>query len=127
MANDYTPVFTGGVQPFTSTAASAITGGTLVETGTTGTVQVSGTASTKVVGVAAHDAATGARVTVWPLPGIVHEIVHTAGGTVGDTITSLSTGLLATTAAATAAGAGTMLGVALTTGAAAAKIRFIGR
>jgi hypothetical protein len=124
---DYTPVFTNGVEPFSATTAAAVTGGTFLETGTTGTVQVSGTASTKVVGVAAHDAASGAKVTVWPIAGIVHEITHTAGGTVGDCITSLSTGLAASTAVATASAAGTDLGTALTTASAAAKIRFIGK
>jgi len=124
---DYSPVYANGIAPFTATASATITGGTFVEASTTGAVATSGTASTKVVGVAAHDAVSGQRVTVWPIPGVVHEIVHTAGGTVGDVITSLSTGLAASTAAATAAAAGTDLGVALTTAAAAAKIRFIGR
>jgi len=124
---DYSPVYANGIEPFTSTAASTITGGTFVEAATTGAVQVSGTASTKVVGVAAHDAVTGQRVTIWPLPGVVHEIAHTAGGTVGDCITSLSTGLCASTTVGTAAAAGTDLGTALTTAAATALIRFIGR
>lgn len=124
---DYTPVYTNGLEPFTSTASTAVTGGTLAEATTTGAVATAGAASVKVVGVFAHDAASGARVTVWPLPGVVHEIVHTAGGAVGDVITAAASGQAASTAAATAAAAGTDLGVALTTAGAGAKIRFIGR
>lgn len=124
---DYTPVYANGIKPFTTTASAAVVGGTLVEASTTGSVATAGVGSTKVAGVAAHDAAIGARVTVWPIPGVVHEITHTAGGTVGDVITAAASGLAASTAAATAAAAGTDLGVALTTASAAAKIRFIGR
>jgi hypothetical protein len=124
---DYTPIDSNGSAPFTLTASAAVVGGTLVETTTTGNVATAGAASVKVVGVAAHDAATGSLLSVWPLPGIVHEIVHTAGGTVGDVITAAANGLLASTAAGTAAAAGTDLGVAVTTAGAAAKLRFIGR
>jgi hypothetical protein len=124
---DYTPVYTGDIAPFTVTASAAVVGGTLVETSTTGNVATAGAASVKVVGVAAHDAATGQRLSVWPLPGLMHEIVHTAGGTVGDVMTAAANGLMASTAAGTAAAAGTDLGVAVTTAGAAAKIRFIGR
>ncbi|MGH3658195.1 MAG: hypothetical protein ACRDUA_16190, partial [Micromonosporaceae bacterium] len=84
---DYLPVF-GGVPPFTSTASAAVTGGTLVEATTTGNVGPAGAASTKVVGVAAHDAGTGVAVSVWPIHGNVHEVTHTAGGAVGDVLTA---------------------------------------
>jgi hypothetical protein len=124
---DYTPVYTGDIAPVTVTASAAVVGGTLVETSTTGNVATAGAASVKVVGVAAHDAATGHRLSVWPLPGLMHEITHTAGGTVGDVMTAAANGLMASTAAGTAAAAGTDLGVAVTTAGAAAKIRFIGR
>jgi hypothetical protein len=124
---DYTPVYTNGVQPFSTTTSAAVTGGTFVEATTTGAVATAGATSVKVVGVAAHDAASGARLTVWPLPGVVHEIVHTAGGTVGDTIASTATGTAATAVAGTASAAGYDLGIALTTAAALAKIRFIGK
>lgn len=124
---DYTPVYTNGLEPFTATASAAVTGGTLLEATTTGAVATAGANSVKVVGVAAHDAPSGSRVSVWPLPGVVHEIVHTAGGTVGDTIASTATGTAATAVAGTAAAAGYDLGIALTTAAALAKIRFIGK
>jgi len=125
---DYSPVYSNGVIPFTLTASATITGGTLVESTTTGACGPAGAASIKVVGVAAHDAASGARVTVWPVDGIVHEIIHTAGGTVGDILVAAAAGQLATNnTAGVAAAAGTLLGIALTTAGAGAKMRFIGR
>jgi hypothetical protein len=124
---DYTPVYADNVQPFTATTSAAVVGATLLETTTTGAVATAGALSLKVVGVAAHDAASGARVTVWPLHGIVHEIVHTAGGTVGDCIVAAANGLLGTATQATAAAAGYDLGTALVTAGAAAKLRFIGK
>lgn len=124
---DYTPVFADGVKPFTSTASATITGGVIVEASSTGAVATAGVGSVKFVGVAAHDAASGAKVTVWPLTGVVHEVTHTAGGSVGDCLTVAANGLLATTAVGTAAAAGSDIGNALTTAGAGAKMRFIGR
>jgi hypothetical protein len=124
---DYSPVYASNIQPLTLTASAAVVGGVFVEATTTGACATAGSASTKVIGVAAHDAASGSRLTVWPLPGVMHEITHTAGGSVGDVIVSTATGTAASVAAATAAAAGTDLGVAVTTAAALAKIRFIGR
>ena len=124
---DYSPVYADGIRPFTLGASGTITGGTLVEATTTGNCATAGAASTKVIGVAAFDAVSGGRVSVWPLPGVMHEIIHTAGGAVGDVMTAAASGQMATTAAATAAAAGTDLGVAVTTASAGAKIRFIGR
>lgn len=125
---DYSPVYANGIEPYTSTAVGTITGGTLLEVATTGAVQTAGAASIKFCGVAAHDAVAGQRVTVWPLPGVVHEIVHTAGGTVADIIVAAASGQLATNnTAGAAAAAGTLIGIALTTASAGAKMRFIGR
>jgi hypothetical protein len=124
---DYTPVYADGVRPFTKTASAAVTGGQLVEVTTAGSVGPAGAASVKCIGVAAHDAAIGARVTVWPLPGVEHEVVHTAGGAVGDTITPAAAGAAASTAAATAAAAGTDIGIATSTATAGNKIRFVGK
>lgn len=123
---DYAPVY-APVEPFTITASATVTGGTLVESTTTGACGPAGVGSVKVIGVAAHDAVVGMRLSVWPIPGNVHEIIHAAGGTVGDVITAAAAGQLASTAAATAAAAGTDLGVALTTAGAGLKLRFIGR
>jgi hypothetical protein len=124
---DYTPVFTNGVQPWTATTSAAVVGATLLETSTTGAVATAGALSLKVIGVAAHDAASGARVTVWPLTGVVHELVHTAGGTVGDCIVAAASGALGTATQATAAAAGYDLGTALTTAGAGLKLRFLGK
>lgn len=125
--SDYSPVYAAGIKPFTVTASATVTGGTFVETTTTGAVGPAGALSLKVVGVAAHDAASGARLSVWPIPGIMHEVTHTAGGTVGDCIVPAAAGAAGTAAAGTASAAGYDLGVAVTTAGAGLKIRFVGR
>ncbi|WDZ87192.1 capsid cement protein [Micromonospora cathayae] len=123
---DYTPVYAGGAQPMTKTASTSITGGTLVEATTASAVGTAGAASTKVVGVAAHDAASGARVTVWPLNNVEHEITSTGTIAVGDGIASGASGVAATAAVATAAAAGTLIGRATTGATGGAKVRFVG-
>lgn len=126
---DYTPIFTGGAVPFTSQANGAVTGGTLVSTSGVGTVATSGAAALIVVGVAAHDAASGAKVTVWPIDGVTHElpVLSAATVTVGDGVVSAAVGTVTTAAIATAAAAGTLLGVAETTATGPAIVRFLGR
>jgi hypothetical protein len=49
--------------------------GNLLEVTGDRTVGPAGAASTKVIGVAANDAASGAPVRVWRRPGIVHRLV----------------------------------------------------
>jgi hypothetical protein len=81
---DYSAVFLPGLT-MTSTAAGTITGGDPVEVAGSGTVQkatlsgTNGTASQKCIGVASHDAISGARVTI-----IVDRVVHegTADGAI---------------------------------------------
>jgi hypothetical protein len=124
---DYTPVFTGGAVPMTLTAGGAITGGTFVSLSAANTVTVSGAASTTVVGVAAHDAASGVKVTVWPLRNVTHEIVSTGTIAAGDGIVTGAAGVAATAAIATAAAAGTLIGVAETAATGGALVRLIGR
>lgn len=128
---DYSPVFTGGVKPITMTASGAIVGGTTVVAvaATPGVVAAAGAASALCVGVAAHDAATGTPVSVWPLANVVHEVAVVAAGTVtaGDGVTSGASATVATAAIATAAAAGTLIGIAITTATAPNKVRFIGR
>jgi hypothetical protein len=128
---DYSPVYAGGVLPFTSTAASAIVGGTPVVAVAAGTVGPAGATSALCVGIAGNDAATGAKVTVWPLANVVHEVAVVAAGTV-TALDGVVTGALATvqtapTSIATQAAAGALIGIALTTATAPAKVRFIGR
>lgn len=124
---DYTPVYTNGILPYTSTTSAIVAGGTLVETSTTGAVATAGALSLKVVGVAAHDAASGAKLSIWPITGVVHELPHTAGGTVGDCIVAAASGALGSATQATAAAAGYDLGTALTTAGAGLKLRFLGK
>lgn len=75
---DYIPVYADNDQ-FTRTASAAITGGQLVEVTGNGTVGPAGAASTKVIGVAAHDAASGAKVSVYCRDTLHETTVGTSG------------------------------------------------
>lgn len=123
---DYTPVYSGGVEPFTATTSAAVTGGRVLEVSGNGTVAQAGAASVVAIGVAAHDAASGGRVTVWPLANVVHELSAPAAITAAAGIVTAANGEVATAAVATAAAAGTLIGIAATT-AASNKVRVIGR
>ncbi len=121
---DYTPVFAGGMAPITLQASATVTGGRLVEVTGNGTVGPAGAASTKVVGVAAYDAASGTKVDVWPLPGVVHEVTASGAIAAGDGLIAGAAGVVSTI------GAGTFQqldGVALAAAADTAICRFIGR
>lgn len=121
-----TPIFTSGGAPMTMQASATVTGSRLVEnTGGTanGTVGPAGAASVKVVGYAAFDAASGAKVDVWPLAGNVFEILCTGTVAAGDNLAAAVNGTVAPIAAGTF---GQLVGVALT-GATDANIRFLGR
>ena len=128
---DYVPVNTGGVEPFTFTTSAAVTGGRLVAQSGNGTVAHAGAASALAVGVAAFDAASGAKVTVWPLEGLVHELEAAAAVTQGAALQAAANGQVETAvagAAATAGSLGTVVGVALTTAAGSPlKLRVHGR
>lgn len=127
---DYTPVYTGGVIPFTSTTSAAVVGGNVLVWSGANTVAASAAVSTVVCGVAAHDAASGARVTVWPIDGAIHELVAAAAVSAGAGITAdaAGSGQVATATIATAAAAGTLIGTAVTTAAGSPlKLRVQGR
>lgn len=126
---DYTPVYAAGILPWTSTTSAAVTGGTLAVVSGSGTVATAGAASAIVCGVFAHDAASGAKVTVWPLEGVIHEIVTANNVTQGGGVQSAASGQIDPVATSIAAGsaAGTLIGTALTTATAPAKVRFQGR
>ncbi len=128
---DYTPVYTGGVKPLTLTTSAAVTGGQVVVATGVATVGPAGATSALCVGVAAHDAASGARITVWPLANVIHEIAVVAAGTVtaleGVVSGALGTVQTAPTSIATQAAAGTLIGIALSTATAPNKVRFMGR
>lgn len=126
---DYSPVFTGGAQPWTSTTSGAVTGGTLAAVSGSGTVATAGAASTIVCGVFAHDAPSGGKVSVWPLEGVIHEIVTANNVTQGGGVQAAASGQIDPVATSIAAGsaAGTLIGTATTTATAPAKVRFQGR
>ena len=126
--SDYSPVYAGGALPLTFTTSGAVVGGNVLVASAAGTVAASGGVSAVVVGVAAHDAASGARVSVWPLANVVHELpVATGTVTALDGVTSSTGGGVTTGVVATVAAAGQLLGIALTTAASPNKVRFIGR
>ena len=127
---DYSPVYTGGAVPFTTTTSAAVVGGNVLVWSGAGTVAASASVSTVVAGVAAHDAASGAKVTVWPIDGVVHELIAAAAITAGAGITAdaAGSGQVATATIATAAAAGTLIGTAITTAAGSPlKLRVHGR
>jgi hypothetical protein len=128
---DYTPVFAAGQLPFSATTSAAVTGGTILAVSGTGTVATAGALSAIAVGVAAHDAASGAQVSIWPLDGLIHEVVANTSFTQGNGVQCAASGQVdpATTSLATQAAAGTLIGTALTTVTAGggAKVRFQGR
>lgn len=93
---DYSPVFTAGKKPRTYTVgATAVVGGQVVELSTAELVIPAAAAGPDAVGVAAHDAAIGALVTVWPLPGVTHEVTASAAVAVGDNLVAASPGKVA--------------------------------
>ncbi len=126
---DYNPIFAGGNKPRTYTAGGTVTGGQVVELSAADTVIATAGASGKAVGVAAHDAASGADVTVWPLPGVTHEVTASAAVAVGDNLTSAASGQVATMAqTAGTAVFSQVIGVASTAaGAGGVKIQMVGR
>lgn len=124
---DYTPIHSGGAIPFTLTASATVTGGQLVSISGNFQVAPSGAASATCVGVAAHDAATGAKLTIWPLRNVTHEITSTGTIAAGDGIASGAAGVAATAVVATAAAAGTLLGIAEAAATGGAVVRFLGR
>lgn len=125
--SDYNPVYTGGARPFTMTASAAITGGQVLYASGVGTVAPTAGANGAYVGVAAQDAASGARVTVWPIAGVEHETVTPGGVTAGASLTSSTSGGVDSGTLGTIAAAGTLMGTATTTATAGNKCRWIGR
>jgi hypothetical protein len=122
--SDYTPVFTNGSIPFTSQASGAITGGDCVIVSGNGTVAASG-AGGIAIGVAAHDATSGQKVTVWPLRCVHETLAGVAGVTAAARLkVGATAGKLITDAAPAI---GVTIGDALTTAAQDATLRWIGR
>lgn len=132
---DYSPVVADGAAPFPMTAGAAITGGQVVYVTADRTVTPTSATTQRAIGVAAHDAPSGGRVTVWPLPRVVHESVNNNAGSfvIGHpVIAGASAGVdfpagadLATKLAAAAA-AGTLIGLCVKAGATATAVQWIG-
>lgn len=120
--SDYTPVFTPG-QTVSLTASGTIVGGQLVEVSGNGTVAAAAAGSTKAIGVAAFDVATGARVTVH-IGKVVQEATASGAVNAGDMLAAAANGQVA--ASATPA-VGAQIGVAITTAASGAKVRYVTR
>lgn len=124
---EVTPIFAPCEAPITFQASAAVTGGRLVEnTGATanGTVGPAGAASVKVVGFAGNDQATvGGKVPVWPLAGLLFEILCTGTVNAGDNVAAGAAGVVAAIGAGTF---GQLVGVAITGGTDVA-IRVLGR
>lgn len=126
---DYTPVYTGGAEPFSATTSAAVTGGQVLVWSGANTVAPGGADSTVVAGVAAHDAASGARVSVWPIDGVIHELLATGAISAGAGVVSdAAAGTVKTASIATAAAAGTLIGTAINAASGSpSKLRVHGR
>lgn len=106
--SDHTYLFKPGAQ-ITLTAGAAITGGQLVVVSDDNEVSPSSAASSKWVGVAAFDAASGSAVTV--LSGGVHVLKAAASVAAGALVIAAASGGVATIGSDT--GIGDVVGVAL--------------
>jgi hypothetical protein len=125
---DYTPVYTGGAVPWTATTSAAVTGGRVLIVSGDGTVAHATAQAATCVGVAAHDAASGAKVSVWPLDNVVHNLGSAGAITAAGGVAAAANGEVeaVTTSIAAGSAAGTLIGIATTT-AASNKVRFVGR
>lgn len=127
---DYTPVYSGGAVPRTHTTSAAVTGGRLLIVSGDGTVAHATAQAATVVGVAAHDAGSGAKVAVWPIDGVIHEVEAAGAITAAGGVAAAANGQVeaVTTSIAAGSAAGSLVGVASTTAAGSPlKVRFVGR
>lgn len=126
---EYIPVFEPATA-VTLTASATITGGQTVGVSGDGTIAPAGASDPDYVGVAAHDAVSGQRLVVWPR-GMVHESTASGAITAGDQLATGAAGTVAAVAAAAGAtvaditAARSLIGIALTTAADAASVRWV--
>lgn len=80
--SDYAPVY-GRPKTVTLTAGAGITGGQVLSFSAADTVVPAANNAANYAGVAAHDAASGAPVTVMMGSGVVHETLATAATAAG--------------------------------------------
>lgn len=114
---DYLPWFNQGDQ-FTSQASGTITAGQVVAVSGDGTVAAAGANAANTVGVAAFDAVSGDKVTIFR--GGVQYVTNTGGVTAGDNISSAASGAVATTTSTNP-----VIGVALTTATTGNKVQVL--
>lgn len=120
---DYTPRFKPG-STITSTASTAITGGQLLAVSGDNTVAPAGAGSAACVGHAAHDAASGARVTVHT-PGRAVQVATASGAvTAGAPLKSAANGQVAAWVSGTD-GAQLVVGLALAGAANGAQVSYL--
>lgn len=100
MATEHVPHIGDGGPRATYTASAAITAGQLVEITGNMTVGPAGAASTKVVGVAARDTASGAQVMVYGDD--VHDLLAAGAIAAGAQVIAGAAGTVATVGAGTA-------------------------
>lgn len=118
MAKSYLPLFRPG-DTVTFGVTTAVTAGTPVEVGSADmTVAPAAAASAKVVGVAAHDAAIGDKVTV-EVGKVIHQLTAAGIVTRGQRLETAGAGKVRTLAA------GTAVYIALTSAADGATVRAI--
>lgn len=118
--SDYAP-FVGGSVNYTSTASATITGGQVCEVSGADTVGPAGAGSTKVVGVALFDAASGAPVTLQR--GGIQYVATAANVTAGDTLKAGAAGTVRPWVSGTDA-ADLIVGRALTSATSPAAVKF---
>jgi len=112
---DYVPIYNPGNEVTLTASATIVGGNTLAVSGVNTVAPAISASAAKYVGIAAHDAANGAPVTVLSGPGMVHESTAAGGITAGDlVIVGAVAGTIATVGAATFDKA---IGIALTTAA----------
>jgi hypothetical protein len=105
---DYEAIY-GRPQHLQATAGAAITGGQVLVYSAADTVIPAAGAATAIAGVAGHDAASGAPVTVLAGSGIVHETQTTAAAVAAGALLQTAAGGLVASGAA----AGAEVGVAI--------------
>jgi len=115
---DYLPLYLPG-ETITSTASEAVTGGTLAAVSGDDLVGPAGADSAAVVGTFGFNAATGASVTVYGR-GTVHMSVASGSITAGARVNAAATGKVKSAAAGTG-----NVGVAMTTAADGAQVKWM--
>ena len=122
---DYVESVDLGVGAFTSTTSASVTGGQLLRVSGSGTVGPAAAGSPEIVGVAAFDAASGARVTVKPLRMVHRTTAGTGGVTAGNPLKSDASGNVTLYVVGTDA-VTLLIGTALETASAGNPVKWLG-